>query len=69
MVYFVIALAMFLIVIFGMALGSIFQNKPIKGSCGGLNSMKAQGMKSPCEICGARPEDCKNPKRRMASLG
>lgn len=38
-----------------MAVGVIFSNKPIKGSCGGLNAL---GMKENCEICGGEPSKC-----------
>ena len=40
-----------------MAIGVIFANKPIKGSCGGLNAL---GMKRDCEICGGSPDDCRD---------
>ena len=39
----------FLILIAAMAVGVIFSNKPIKGSCGGLSSL---GLKDNCVICG-----------------
>jgi len=43
------------LLIAAMAVGVIFSNKPIKGSCGGLNNL---GMKENCEICGGQPSKC-----------
>lgn len=40
-----------------MAVGVIFSNKPIKGSCGGLANL---GMKGDCEICGGNRDKCES---------
>jgi len=50
------------IAIAGMSIGAIFNNKPISGSCGGLN---ANGI---CSICGGDPQKCENPESDSVSL-
>ena len=51
----------FLIIAFaftGLAIGLIFKNQPIKGSCGGMANLKDG---STCEICGrSDPENCRD---------
>lgn len=49
------AIVVFLVLMAAMAVGVIFSNKPIKGSCGGLNAL---GMKDGCEICGGDDSKC-----------
>ena len=47
-----------LIAFFGFAIGLIFKNQPIKGSCGGMANLD-EG--SACEICGRTdPQSCKD---------
>lgn len=46
----------------GMAVGVIFSNKPIKGSCGGLATL---GMKDGCEICGGNRDACEENNRQV----
>ena len=42
----------------GLAVGLIFKNQPIKGSCGGMANLKDG---STCEICGrSDPENCRD---------
>ena len=38
-----------------MAVGVIFNNKPISGSCGGMSAL---GMDVACDICKGDPEKC-----------
>lgn len=55
---FAITFGLFMLVIFGMALGYIFKRREIKGSCGGISAL---GMEKVC--------DCDNPcDRRKAEL-
>ena len=51
------ALLVFGLVIAGMAVGVIFSNRRIKGSCGGLSAMSDEFGQPLCE-CGAPPGSC-----------
>lgn len=53
-----IVAAVFGLVILGMAVGVIFSNRRIQGSCGGLANMRDGDGKSPCMVCGSSPKDC-----------
>lgn len=48
MATFIIAFILLMLVVGGMALGVIFQNKPITGSCGGLNAISGADH---CVVC------------------
>lgn len=54
MTTFILATIIIAVLLFGMAIGVIFQNKPIKGTCGGLNQMNG----GDCEFCGGDPNKC-----------
>ncbi len=57
--FFLIIFVIFLLYIIAMSIGVIVSNKPIKGSCGGLQQA---GLKGKCSICGAKlnnKKDCK----------
>jgi len=49
MTVFLITFVFFALIITLMAVGVIVKNKPIKGSCGGLNDV---GIDGACVICG-----------------
>jgi len=55
MTTFILAFFLLAAVMAVMAVGVIFQNKPIKGSCGG---MAALGLDTECEICGGDRNKC-----------
>lgn len=56
MIY-VVAFFVFALVIAGMAVGVIFGDRRIKGSCGGLSSMSDEVGEPLCE-CGLKPGEC-----------
>lgn len=55
MATFFLVLSIFGVLFLGMAIGVILQNKPIKGSCGGLNNI---GLGGECDICGGNRDKC-----------
>ncbi|MEM0955925.1 MAG: (Na+)-NQR maturation NqrM [Pseudomonadota bacterium] len=63
MATFLLAALVFCVVVAGMAVGVIFSNKPIKGSCGGIGAL---GMDQACEICGGNPQICDEETRDQA---
>jgi hypothetical protein len=65
MATFLFAALAFALVMTGMALGVIFSNKPIKGSCGGIGAL---GMDTACEICGGNPTVCEEETRNQAGI-
>ena len=64
MATFLIAMIFFGIVMAAMAVGVIFSNKPIKGSCGGLSNI---GLEGECEICGGNLSECEENKGSLAT--
>lgn len=58
------AVGIFALAIAGMAVGVIFSNRSIKGSCGGLANMPGQNGKSICELCTVPAEECRDEAMR-----
>lgn len=50
------------VIIAGMALGVIFSNKPLKGSCGGLGKI----MGNKCDYCD-KANECRRKKEETAT--
>jgi hypothetical protein len=65
MLTFLLAALVFILVVAGMAVGVIFSNKPIKGSCGGMSAI---GMDTTCDICGGNPTVCEEETRNQAGV-
>ncbi len=63
MTVFLLSFAFFLFVVAGMAVGVIFSDKPIKGSCGGMGVL---GIDAACDICGGNPVVCERETRPTA---
>jgi len=59
MATFIIAFILLVLVVAGMAIGAIFRNKPITGSCGGLNAIEGTDR---CVVC-KREVDPNSPLR------
>jgi hypothetical protein len=51
------ALAIFLLAMFGMALGVLFGRRCIRGSCGGLAGMRDPSGRAMCDHCPSREAD------------
>ncbi len=59
MATFLIAFIVLVLVVAGMAIGAVFRNKPITGSCGGLNAIEGADH---CIVC-KREVDPNSPLR------
>ena len=44
-----------LLIVAAMAVGVLLSNKPIKGSCGGIQAL---GLGEKCDICGSNTNEC-----------
>ncbi|WFF43118.1 (Na+)-NQR maturation NqrM [Salinicola endophyticus] len=63
MMIWILAFALMLLLVAGMAIGVIVGRKPISGSCGGLNTL---GLKNGCDICGGNDQVCEEESRKNA---
>ncbi len=61
----ILSFVVFALVMLGMAVGVIVNNRAIKGSCGGLNDI--DGLEGACDICEVK-EQCKRRKQRRQAL-
>lgn len=66
MTTFLVAFVFFALIIAAMAVGVIFSNKPIQGSCGGLNNI---GLDGDCEICGGNRDKCEEVQKTSEKAG
>ena len=55
---FIAALAIFSLAVLGMAVGAIFNQKPISGSCGGIATTTGEDGESSCTLCHKPVADC-----------
>ena len=63
MTVFLLTFSFLLLVVAAMAVGVIFSNKPIKGSCGGIQAL---GLGGECEICGGDMDKCDEEASRVS---
>ncbi len=61
---FIVTFLVFLLVVVAMAVGVIFSNREIKGSCGGLNNV--DGLEGDCLLCSNKK--CEKKKEVQASI-
>ncbi len=55
---FLVTLGVFLLAVAAMAVGVIFSNRRIKGSCGGLANLRDGSGNPMCQICSHPSPDC-----------
>lgn len=63
---YIVALTLFAIALVGMAVGVIFSNRCLKGTCGGLANMKDEQGHSVCEACTNPSPECRGENREKS---
>jgi len=58
---FLATFCVFCLFVLGMAVGAIFNNKPVTGSCGGIANMQNEDGEAVCGICSKPTTDCTEP--------
>ncbi len=58
----ILSILVLIVAVSFMAVGIIFGNKPLSGSCGGLNP---DGV---CSYCGGDPQKCENSESNSVSV-
>jgi hypothetical protein len=56
----ILAILVMGIAVFGLAVGVMFNHKPLRGSCGGIKNLTANGVEISCPTCGGDTEQCEN---------
>lgn len=62
MLLWLMVLGVMLLLVTAMSVGVLLGQKPISGSCGGLNKL---GLKEGCDICGGKDDVCEERKLKQ----
>jgi hypothetical protein len=65
---FIGALVVFSLAIAGMAIGAIFNNRPITGSCGGIAANRNEDGSSACSLCQKPVTACPDANRKTEAV-